>query len=42
MKFDDPAIGVEWPVAQPILSNRDRQARPLAEITGLLPAFRAT
>lgn len=42
VKFDDPAIGVEWPVAQPILSNRDRQARPLAEITGLLPAFRAT
>jgi dTDP-4-dehydrorhamnose 3,5-epimerase len=26
--YDDPAIGIPWPVVQPILSNRDR-ANPL-------------
>ena len=35
--WDDPEIGVEWPVAEPLLSQRDRSAPPLAEVAGGLP-----
>lgn len=31
IRWDDPAIGVEWPVSNPILSARDRAAPTLAE-----------
>lgn len=31
--WDDPEIGIEWPVADPILSERDRAAPRLAELT---------
>lgn len=30
IRWDDPAIGVEWPVENPILSARDRDAQTLA------------
>lgn len=40
VKFDDPAIGVEWPVTEPTLSLRDQQARPLADMHDLLPGYR--
>jgi dTDP-4-dehydrorhamnose 3,5-epimerase len=29
--WNDPAIGIEWPVADPILSAKDAQARTLAD-----------
>lgn len=29
--WDDPAIGIEWPVNNPILSAKDASAQPLAE-----------
>ncbi len=29
--WDDPALGIEWPVQDPILSDRDRHHPPLAE-----------
>lgn len=32
IRFDDPAIGVEWGVEDPILSEKDRSAPTLAEI----------
>jgi dTDP-4-dehydrorhamnose 3,5-epimerase len=35
--WNDPAIGIEWPVEQPILSGRDKDARPLAELLDRLP-----
>ncbi len=35
--WDDPAIGVEWPVSEPIVSDRDRSNPRLAEIAGQLP-----
>jgi dTDP-4-dehydrorhamnose 3,5-epimerase len=35
--WDDPAIGVEWPVSEPIVSDRDRSNPSLAEIAGQLP-----
>jgi len=39
IRFDDPAIGVAWPVTAPILSSRDAQALPLAEMLPRLPRF---
>jgi dTDP-4-dehydrorhamnose 3,5-epimerase len=29
--WNDPALGIEWPIADPILSDRDRNGRSLAE-----------
>lgn len=39
IRFDDPSIGVEWPLAgrEPTLSDKDRNARLLADAE---PAFR--
>ena len=36
--WDDPDIGITWPVSSPILSDRDRRHPRLAEIAQL-PAF---
>jgi dTDP-4-dehydrorhamnose 3,5-epimerase len=36
--WNDPEIGIEWPVAAPVLSKRDRGAQSLAEYR-LSPAF---
>ncbi len=30
--WDDPEIGIEWPISDPILSERDRNAPRLAEL----------
>jgi len=35
--WDDPQIGVEWPLSDPQLSDRDRSAPQLAEIADQLP-----
>lgn len=35
--WDDPGIGIEWPVDSPLLSERDRTAPRLAEVADLLP-----
>lgn len=35
--WDDPDIGVEWPVEEPLLSDRDRAAPRLAEVAETLP-----
>jgi dTDP-4-dehydrorhamnose 3,5-epimerase len=35
--WDDPDIGVEWPVAEPLLSERDKRAPTLAEVADSLP-----
>jgi dTDP-4-dehydrorhamnose 3,5-epimerase len=31
IRWNDPAIGVRWPIADPILSDKDRNARTLQE-----------
>jgi dTDP-4-dehydrorhamnose 3,5-epimerase len=36
--WDDPEIGIDWPVAEPVLSAKDRAAPRLAEI-GRLPEY---
>jgi dTDP-4-dehydrorhamnose 3,5-epimerase len=37
--WNDPAIGISWPVAQPLLSLRDSRHPRLAELTGKLPVW---
>ena len=32
MAWDDPELAIEWPISDPILSERDRNAPSLAEI----------
>ena len=40
--WNDPGIGIEWPVERPTLSERDRAAPPLREIPeGSLPRYPA-
>src|SRR5438067_6354499 len=38
--WKDPAIGIEWPIKQPLLSDRDAQAPTLAEATVLPEHFK--
>jgi dTDP-4-dehydrorhamnose 3,5-epimerase len=35
--WDDPEIGVDWQVAEPLLSDRDKQAPRLADVADKLP-----
>jgi dTDP-4-dehydrorhamnose 3,5-epimerase len=32
--WDDPEVGIEWPVAEPLLSERDQRAPSLSEAAG--------
>lgn len=32
IRWDDPAIGIDWPVSEPLLSDKDRRAPLLGEI----------
>jgi dTDP-4-dehydrorhamnose 3,5-epimerase len=38
--WSDPALAIPWPIKDPILSAKDQQYRPLAEIAGELPLYR--
>jgi dTDP-4-dehydrorhamnose 3,5-epimerase len=40
IKWNDSQIGVDWPVAEPILSDKDRDAATLAEQMEQLPVWR--
>jgi dTDP-4-dehydrorhamnose 3,5-epimerase len=35
--WDDPEVGIEWPISDPILSARDRDAPRLADVDRSLP-----
>jgi dTDP-4-dehydrorhamnose 3,5-epimerase len=35
--WDDPEVGIEWPLDQPLLSERDRAAPRLADVAESLP-----
>ena len=32
VRWDDPQVGIDWPVAEPILSDKDRAAPSLADL----------
>jgi dTDP-4-dehydrorhamnose 3,5-epimerase len=34
--WDDPEVGIEWPIADPVLSERDRSAPRLADVAASL------
>ena len=40
--WDDPAIGIEWPIDEPLLSQRDADAPALAALGDRLPAYQAS
>lgn len=37
--WNDPALGIPWPIAEPLLSNRDQRHPSLAEQLPLLPEY---
>ncbi|HQN39937.1 MAG TPA: dTDP-4-dehydrorhamnose 3,5-epimerase family protein, partial [Thermoanaerobaculia bacterium] len=37
--WNDPEIGIAWPVAEPVLSARDAAAPPLAALHERLPRY---
>lgn len=39
VQWNDPAIGIDWPVSNPVLSDRDAAAPPLAALEPLLPTY---
>jgi dTDP-4-dehydrorhamnose 3,5-epimerase len=42
IRWDDPAIGIDWPLADPLLSAKDRRAQSLAEWLGRQESGRFT
>jgi dTDP-4-dehydrorhamnose 3,5-epimerase len=39
LRWDDPALGIDWGCAAPQVSARDSQGGTLAELAGRLPAY---
>ena len=39
--WNDPAIGIEWPLTNPLLSKKDLGAKQLSELIDLLPQYKA-
>jgi dTDP-4-dehydrorhamnose 3,5-epimerase len=39
IRWNDPEIGIEWPVSEPLLSPKDAAAPLLPELSGRLPIF---
>jgi len=37
--WNDPALGIRWPVTRPLLSKRDAQHPTLADLTDKLPRW---
>ena len=37
--WNDPALAITWPVAEPVLSQRDRQHKPLSAMMDILPRW---
>jgi dTDP-4-dehydrorhamnose 3,5-epimerase len=37
--WNDPALGIKWPVSDPLLSDRDRRNPTLVEIAETLPGY---
>lgn len=42
VRWDDPAIGIDWPISNPLLSDKDSKAPLLADVApGRLPEYQA-
>jgi dTDP-4-dehydrorhamnose 3,5-epimerase len=41
VQWDDPELAIDWGATSPELSQRDRNGRPLSELTAGLPRFQA-
>jgi dTDP-4-dehydrorhamnose 3,5-epimerase len=39
LRWNDPSLGIDWGIADPILSARDKEGRTLAELADMLPRF---
>jgi dTDP-4-dehydrorhamnose 3,5-epimerase len=39
LAWNEPAFGIVWPVAEPILSRRDQHHPPLADLMSILPRW---
>jgi dTDP-4-dehydrorhamnose 3,5-epimerase len=39
LRWNDPALDIDWGIADPILSARDKEGRTLAELADMLPRF---
>ena len=37
--WNDPTLGIQWPVTDPLLSDRDRRNPTLADIADMLPRY---
>ncbi|MEM7261964.1 MAG: dTDP-4-dehydrorhamnose 3,5-epimerase [Planctomycetota bacterium] len=40
--WNDPTIAIDWPVKEPVLSQKDAESQTLEEVMDLLPEFEAT
>lgn len=40
--WDDPVLGITWPLGNPVLSERDRKAPPLSAVRDYLPEWFGT
>jgi dTDP-4-dehydrorhamnose 3,5-epimerase len=41
VRWNDPELGVHWPLSDPLLSDKDRTAPLLKDVRSLLPKFKA-
>lgn len=39
LAWNDPELGIAWPITEPLLSPKDREARKLRELLELLPTY---
>lgn len=42
IRYDDPRLGIDWPIVDPLVSEKDRVALPVDAVYERLPAFRAS
>jgi dTDP-4-dehydrorhamnose 3,5-epimerase len=42
LQWNEPTVGVKWPLAEPLLSKRDLAGKTLAELADRLPAYDPT
>ncbi len=41
LRWNDPALAIDWGCNRPLLSRRDREGKDLAQLQGVLPSLKA-